>query len=339
MEDVKYMRKGNLISTVKENKLVKRGSIFVMVAALAAGSWYGVGQVTQYEVPELTTTIDEPTVATEDEEVPLAASKSTTTTKTNTKKTKKTVKLSKASTKTYKITKPTKTKKTTKTTKGKKQTVKVETTTVTSVVENYTKKSKNKVITTQVKTTTKTTTTPVATQTSTSKASTSAKSTAVSAKVQSAQTYSIEQLAPKADKSLLKAYSTLKFDVTVNPSVSYSGYFDSKAQNITLKTKDDTIYHELGHFLAFLAGNVDTKSDFVSIYDDEKNSYTGVNKAYATQSSSEYFAESYKDYVLNNASLKSARPQTYEAITQALATVTDSHVQRVQTVYRSVWKK
>jgi hypothetical protein len=320
---------------------VRRGGILVMATALAAGSWYGVSQIPQYEVPQLTSSTDEPVVVTGEDEVPLGNAK--TTTKTTTKTTKKTVKLKKASTKTYKVTKPNKTKKTTKTSKNKKETVKVETTTVTSVVENYKKKSKNKVVTTSVKTTTKTTTTPVvktvsSTTTKSAATSTSAK-VETQAEVVAPQTYTIEELAPKADQSVLNAYSTLKFDVTVDPSVSYAGYFDARGQSITLQVKDDTIYHELGHFLAFMAGNVDTKDSFVEIYNEEKENFTGINKAYATQSSSEYFAESYKDYVLDPTSLESSRPKTYESITQALSTITDSHIKRVQAVYSSVWKK
>jgi hypothetical protein len=328
------------MNMVKTNKLVRRGGILVMATALAAGSWYGVSQIPQYEVPQLTSSIDEPVVVTGEDEVPLGNAK--TTTKTTTKTTKKTVKLKKASTKTYKVTKPKTTKKTTKTSKNKKETVKVETTTVTSIVENYTKKSKNKVVTTSVKTTTKTTTTPVVktvSSTTTKSASTSNSAKVETKAVEAPQTYTIEELAPKADQSVLNAYSTLKFDVTVDPSVSYAGYFDARGQSITLQIKDDTIYHELGHFLAFMAGNVDTKDNFVAIYNEEKENFTGINKAYATQNSSEYFAESYKDYILDPTSLQSSRPQTYESITQALSTITDSHVNRVQTVYSSVWKK
>lgn len=31
---------------------------------------------------------------------------------------------------------------------------------------------------------------------------------------------------------------------------------------ITLKQADETVYHELGHFLAFVAGNIDTSAAF-----------------------------------------------------------------------------
>jgi hypothetical protein len=104
-----------------------------------------------------------------------------------------------------------------------------------------------------------------------------------------------------------------------------------------LKKHDNTIYHELGHFLAFMAGNADTKSDFKEIYEAEKDQFTGVNKSYVTQSSSEYFAESYKDYVLDASALKSSRPKTYESIVAALAKVTDKQIEKIKEVYGPVW--
>lgn len=54
----------------------------------------------------------------------------------------------------------------------------------------------------------------------------------------------------------------------------------------------------------------DKTASFQSIFAAEKANVTAFNKAYVTQNASEYFAESVKDYILNNASLKSSRPQT-----------------------------
>jgi hypothetical protein len=277
------------------------------------------------------------------------------------------VKLKKAAKKTYKVTKPSTTKTTTKTTKKTTQTVTVKTTKVTTITESYTKKSKSKVVTTKVKTTVRTTTTPVSTaksstttttkattsttkssttttKTATTQASTKATTAATTTQAETTaavlQTVSINEiaLAKKADKKLVNAYETLGFTVTIDSSVSYSGYFTARLRSITLKRNDDTIYHELGHFLAFIAGNVDKKSDFTAVYNEEKSKFTGINKAYSTQNSSEYFAESYKNYVENPSELKKTRPKTYESITQALNVITDEHIKRVQTVYAPFWK-
>ncbi|MBQ7372302.1 MAG: hypothetical protein IJW67_10595 [Blautia sp.] len=145
------------------------------------------------------------------------------------------------------------------------------------------------------------------------------------------------------NQSVLKAYESLGFKVTVSPSVNYSGYSNTKDRMITLNARQleifpDTIYHELGHFVAFIAGNVDTKTDFAAIYAAEKDKMTGVNKAYNTQNASEYFAESVKEYIVSPSALKSSRPKTYAAVESALSKVTDSRVASVQKVYASIWK-
>ena len=116
------------------------------------------------------------------------------------------------------------------------------------------------------------------------------------------------------------------------------GHFDAKTRMITLQCEDSTIYHELGHFLAFVAGNVDTTSSFEAVYNSEKSKFTGVRKAYATQNASEYFAESVLNYVENPSALKSQRPQTYEAIVNALSKVTDAQITKIMNVYKVVWK-
>ena len=61
------------------------------------------------------------------------------------------------------------------------------------------------------------------------------------------------------------------------------------------------------------------------------------NKAYVTQNASEYFAESVKDYILNNASLKSSRPQTYAAVQNALNQITDAQIAKIQKIYGAFW--
>jgi len=73
-------------------------------------------------------------------------------------------------------------------------------------------------------------------------------------------------------------------------------------------------------------------------YNAEKSRYTASNKAYVLQNSSEYFAESFKNYCETPGALKSARPRTYEAIVQALNNITDSRMNSLIAVYSSVWK-
>ena len=111
------------------------------------------------------------------------------------------------------------------------------------------------------------------------------------------------------DSRVLNAYARMGFTVTVDPNAAYAGHFDARSRSITIQEADETIYHELGHFLAFIAGNVDQSSAFASVYNSEKAKFTGYNKAYATQNAAEYFAESVKDYMLNGAALSQPAPE------------------------------
>ena len=288
-----------------------------MTVALAAviGS---VGIFQAVQVPDLPVYTADPiteVVTIEEEETPLASTtKTTKSTKTSTKK--QTLKTK--SKKTYTKNLGTTSKTTTKTTKSSTKTVKKQTTVKTNVKEYYYKNKKYKNVKTTKTTTVKTTTTTV-----TKKAK---------------YEVDINKIAPKMDAAVRNAYKTLGFKVYIDSSVNYSGYFDAKARTITLKKEDDTIYHELGHFLAFISGNTDTSSSFKTIYNKEKSKYTGTNKAYVIQNSSEYFAESVKDYTLTASSLKEARPQTYSAVQKALKKVTSAQLKKLQIVYAAVWK-
>lgn len=284
------------------------------------------------ELPEYTDPVMEGTI--EKEETPLAGTPKTTT-KTTKKTTKKNVTLAKAATKTYTETLPTKTQTSTKTTKSSTATVKTVTTVKTATKEKYTKKSKVKVVTTTVTTTVKTTTTPLSTA-KTSEALTTASSGTAAKKGK--YEVSVTALAPKMDSRVLNAYQTMGFKVYVDSSVSYGGYFNARDRSITLREESDNIYHELGHFLAFISGNTDQTSSFKGIYNQEKGQYVGYNKAYVTKDNAEYYAESTKDYMLSGSSLKSSRPNTYAAIESSLNKVTDAQVSKLMKIYAAIWK-
>lgn len=236
--------------------------------------------------------------------------KSITQTQKSSKTSKKTVKLKRKSKKTYqKKSTSVKYKPSKSSVKGNQKIV-VKTTIKTQVTESYKKNSYKKTVTTKKDTTITTTTTTY-------------------------RTYevSIDNVASRANVQLRKAYNLFNFKVVVNPLAPYNGYFSAKDKQITLLQEDSTVYHEIGHFLAFVAGNSDKKSSFISIYNEEKNKYTGINKAYVTQNSSEYYAESYRDYVLNPQGLKNTRPKTYATIVNDLNKLNDSYILRVKEFY------
>lgn len=302
-----------------------------IVLAVAVGSVAVVQQKSQvpelpvYTDPEMETNIEE-------EETPLADKpvvKTTTSKKTTTKK----VKMKKAAAKTYTKELPATSTTSKKTAQTSSASVVTKTTVVKKIEEKYTKKSKVKVVTTVATTTVTTTTTAKAgASTGVNSATTVNNNSGVTGTVE------VGQLAPKEDSRVLTAYRTLGFKVNVDSSVSYSGYFNARNRQITLKKANETIYHELGHFIAFIAGNVDTTSEFKAIYNQEKSLYTAYNKAYVTQNSSEYFAESAKEYVLNPGALKAARPKTYEAVRSAVESITDERIAKIQKYYGAIWK-
>lgn len=330
---VKSMKKMNLKNFLKKKKIA--AGCVAAAALITAGSFAMVWQDSQVpELPNYTDPVVEQTIT--DDDTPLAAKpKVTTKTTKQTKTTKKNIKLNKAATKTYTKNLPTTKKVSSKTTKkNQTTTVKTQTTVQTATSQKYTKKSKNVVQTQKVVTTVTTTTTVAAAQ------ATSAKTTAASAnaKKEKYTVSNVASIAPKMNSKVLNAYTKMGFTVTVDPSVSYAGYFDARTRSITLQKQDDTIYHELGHYLAFIAGNVDKSSSFAAVYNSEKSKFTGVRKAYATQNASEYFAESVLNYVENPTALKKERPKTYEAVVNALAKVTDTQVNKIMTVYKVIWK-
>ena len=328
------MKKMNLKNFFMKKK-VAAGCI-AAAALITAGSFAMVWQDSQVpELPNYTDPVVEQTI--EDDDTPLASQpKVTTKTTKSSKTTKKNIKLKAAATKTYTKKLPT-TKKTTNKTTKKNQTTTIKTTTTvqTYTSRKYTKKSKNVVQTQKVTTTVQTTTTVVAAASTTVNATTAGSTTA---KKEKYTVSNVASIAPQMDSRVLNAFTKMGFTVIVDPSVSYAGYFDGRSRTITLKVEDDTIYHELGHYLAFIAGNVDKNAAFASVYNSEKSKFTGVRKAYATQNASEYFAESVLEYTENPSVLKAQRPQTYEAITNALSKVTDAQVNKIMYVYKVIWK-
>ena len=319
-------------------KLTKAGAL-TLAAVVAMG-----GGVTYYnsqnQVPELITYVDtDGSIEIPDEDVPLAAPKVTRSTKT--KKTTKKIKMKKASKKTYKKAGKTVTKKKKKVKSSKKNVTTTETLTATNVTNAYKKGSKIDTRVTTVKTTVIKTVAPIGTAAATGTATTTATKATTAGTASAAQNgeIAITQIAPLVSGNVTSAFQKLGFKIVINSGVSYSGLCDARTRTVTLKRADNTVYHELGHFVAFVAGNIDTSSAFQSIYNREKSLYTDYNKSYVLSSSSEYFAESYKNYILNPTQLKNSRPETYAAIENALSRVTDAQASRILSVYGALWNK
>ena len=325
----------------KNSMIVRCGSMVLAAAVLVTGAWYTERTTDDLSIPQMVEYIDteDGSIVIPQEEVPLATKPTVKTTK-KTKRTVKKSKLKKKATKTAKTTKRSKKSKTVKK-ENSKQKVTTNTTVKTTVVSATKKSSDIKTVTTTIETTVKTTTTnkPNTTSKATTASTSSAAATATSNDaMQTVTSLDVRAMAPKADAVVLNAFENLGFKIEVNPSAGYSGYFSVQAHNITLKmSSGDTIYHELGHFVGWLAGNVDTSSEFMTIYNNEKGALQSANARYLTQNSSEYFAESYKEYILSPQNLQSTRPQTYAFVKNAVSKITAARVAAIKAAYTKAY--
>ncbi len=333
---------------MKRNKLIRYGGIALAAAVLVTGTWYTGRETDDLSIPQIVEYIDteDGSIVIPEEEVPLATKPTVKVKKTRKRKVKKS-KLKKKAKKTAKSTKRSKKSKTVKKENSKKK-VATDTTVLTTVVTATKKNSKVKTVTTTVETTVKTTTTnkpkgssseaAASANTATANTTASAAQSTSSDEMQTVSNVTVRSMASRADANVLNAFENLEFKIEINPTSSYSGYFSVKAHNIILKkSSGDTIYHELGHFVGWLAGNVDTSSEFVAIYNKEKSALQSANYQYLTKSSAEYFAESYKDYVLSPQNLQSTRPQTYEFVKNAVSRITDARVTNIKSAYMKAY--
>lgn len=244
-----------------------------------------------------------------------------TTTTSSVKKSKKVVylknKVKKAiTTKKVKIKK-----KTRKYTQDNAQITKV-TTTKTTTITKY--KGKIKTIITTVKTTIKTT------------IKTTSTSAAKTTKASVGESLTIDDLNGTVDPMVIKAFKTMKYEIVINGSVSYTGYFDGKNRRITLRSANkEYLLHELGHYVSFITGFKDSTAEFKSIYNKEASKFTGTNKAYVTQNSEEYFAESFRDFYTRPATLRSTRPETHAYIVKCIDSITDARISYINAIYYS----
>lgn len=334
--------KGKKVKELFRKKAVRFGSLLLAAVVLVGGGILVYDHQSKKGVPELVTYVDtDSNVTISSDAVPLGEAPKVKT-KTTQKTKKKKVKLKTKAKRTYTKKKKPKSKTRTKTTNKKNETITVKTVTLVTTTERYKKGSKYKTVVTTTKKVVTTTTvkkdnssiqhnTPnISTGTGTS--TSGSPSTVVNGEI------SIAKAAPKVDSRVSHAFTTLGFKIYINSGVYYSGLCDTKTRTITLRSANDTSYHELGHFLAFIAGNADKNTEFQAIYNQEKGKYTAINKAYATQNSSEYFAESFKEYTISPTELQKSRPNTYNAIVNALSKVTDQQLAKVQSVYGPIWK-
>lgn len=149
--------------------------------------------------------------------------------------------------------------------------------------------------------------------------------------------YDISTLAPLANNNIINAFKELNMICKIDPTCPCTGVFSSTTGTLTIKYYGNHIYHELGHFLFWASGNLDTTQDANTIYQKEKSNVTSINKTYTNSTVNEYFAEAYRAYLLENDTLKNTRPKTYAYIEEALNAVTDTQIEYIKNIYSVIW--
>lgn len=86
--------------------------------------------------------------------------------------------------------------------------------------------------------------------------------------------------------------------------------------NETERAITKSAIHEVGHYLDFKFGIINTSPEFVSIYEAEKRSFKVVDGSagYARTSSQEYFAEAFQQCILHPENVQTNAPMTYAFI-------------------------
>ena len=316
----------------RSNKSFLASAAYLVVAlVLCAGVIFYTGNGgTGLTVADITDTMPETgtdEIVAGEEEVPLASAPKVSV-KKSTKTTTKKKTLNKAAKKSTKKT-------------ATVQTV-TETTVQTTEKTSTKKKSKVQTIRTTVVTTVKTTTQTfgTTTTTTTNNAASVGASTAVSSSGFAISKFS--DIKGHVDSKVYDAFVNLGFEFKINSALATTGVFSTKNHNIQLKRGQSSyLLHELGHFVSALKGRngkkIDQSSEFTRIYNEEKSAYVGNNKAYVTQDTAEYFAESFRDYTENPSALKSQRPETYSYISQMVSSLSSSDVKAFRNAYGWYW--
>lgn len=241
--------------------------------------------------------------------VGLAAPAATSVAAASNKVTVKTSTSKKVKTKTYKLKKKVKrakvtTKKSKKTSKKVITSVskKVEETVQTNVVVKTTKKSKKKIV----------------------KTTTTIKKVIKTTNLAQAGKANINQLKGIVDDKVISEFNRVGMTIETNPNSSVlkgaDGVFSPSQKKIVVKSNvNRVLVHEVGHFVAYVNNRADSTAEFRAIYNAEKGNFAGDNKAYAVSNNKEFFAEVFKEYSMNNASLKSHCPRSYEYVKNVLA--------------------
>lgn len=134
---------------------------------------------------------------------------------------------------------------------------------------------------------------------------------------------------------VLNAFDQLGFKIEIgNYNQSWAGLFNSQTGYIYIEnnTSMDYVYvlsHEMGHFLDLLKNLSSETGEFRNVYNAERlklsPKYMG-NYNYYTTSPTEYYAECFSQYVIENPKLANSNPKTYSYLQSDLNTISQSQI-------------
>ncbi len=147
----------------------------------------------------------------------------------------------------------------------------------------------------------------------------------------------LSQIAP----GLARAWEALGFSFAIVPALGCrSCRCLIKERKIQLGTgfELEDIYHMMGYFLSFAAGNVSSTTAFRQIYEMEKYLYGGVYKGSALKSPQEFFAVCMREYCLRPQKLMKECTQTFHYIQAAIGRLTDRQISLCKALLNSASK-
>lgn len=117
--------------------------------------------------------------------------------------------------------------------------------------------------------------------------------------------------------------------VVLNPNLSYDGVYSASRNSIEMKNNVDYGFmHEIGHYVDRKTGYVSGSTEFKNIFNSEKSKYKGFysdwnldSGNYARTSTSDYFAECFRDYYFSansRSKLKANCPKSYSFIQKTI---------------------
>lgn len=101
-------------------------------------------------------------------------------------------------------------------------------------------------------------------------------------------------------------------------NLDVGGQIDYNNKIISIKV-NNTVLHEVGHYVDYKCGRISDTEEFRKVFDSEK--YNIHETEYNISSNREYFAESFKNYILYENKVKHRTPKTYEYILKCLEEV------------------